>query len=575
MAFYPDQQRSWAVLAGTSDYAEQSHLDHLPGVHNNLVALERALTNSDTGVFAPERCTVVSNPDTPRSFMSRLRRAAGQAEDVLFVYYAGHGVLGGRNADLYLTVRETDEYQPESTAVAFDAVSQVIEDSPAKTKILILDCCFSGRAIGAMSSDSAALSKINVSGTYILTSTEANRESRAVPGERYTAFTGELLSILSDGLPGRQTDVLLADLYAPLQAAMARRGFPRPRNAVGDTSGNVVVRRARELTPAPAAPPVAEAAVSKPPQPPTQVIEEASPEPRPQPSSPPPDVRPPNPGKPAANSAPREPGHLPPRAYESTPAALPQSGRAVRPLISDDSLREIGRGLGFGVLWILFGASTLLFAGSIGAAASGAYRDTGAAVAGLVVCGLFFAIFGSLLLRRYLYRRAERKPGTTPYDSPVNGSASVNELRKQFFEQTFALLRESYPTLRTTQAKAAHECFFASGPFGYYSLTFSKLGFRVEVHLDTGDKTTTMQLFDNLHRRRHEVEAALGFEPVWEELPENRASRISSYLADFDLPNSDPFTRQKAAEWTAKRVSAMHRTLDGELRRISNALKSK
>ncbi|WP_410672950.1 hypothetical protein [Amycolatopsis sp. cmx-4-68] len=95
-----------------------------------------------------------------------------------------------------------------------------------------------------MSSDSAALAKITVSGTYILTSTEANRESRAVPGERYTAFAAELLSILEDGIPGRESDVLLSELNQPLQVAMARRGFPKPRNLTGDTGGSVVIRRA-------------------------------------------------------------------------------------------------------------------------------------------------------------------------------------------------------------------------------------------------------------------------------------------------------------------------------------------
>src|SRR5438067_569987 len=112
----PDPQRSKAVLIGTSDYDETSGLDHLPGVHNNLVALEHALTNPSTGVFAPEHCTVDNNPDTSRSLISRLQRAANQALDVLLVYYAGHGILAGRDADLYLTVRETNEYLADTTA---------------------------------------------------------------------------------------------------------------------------------------------------------------------------------------------------------------------------------------------------------------------------------------------------------------------------------------------------------------------------------------------------------------------------------------------------------------------------
>ncbi|MCR6488914.1 DUF4268 domain-containing protein [Amycolatopsis sp. OK19-0408] len=527
------------MLVGTSDYEEPGGLDHLPGVHNNLVALEQALTHPETGVFAHDRCMVVNNPDSPQSFMRRLVRATQQAEDVLLVYYAGHGILGGPEADLYLTVRQTDERLADMTSVAFSAVRHAIEDSPAKTKILILDCCFSGRAIGAMSSKSAALAKIAVSGTYILTSTEANRESRAVPGERYTAFTAELLSISTNGIPGRASDVLLGDLYQPLQVAMAKRGFPKPKNLAGDTSGNIVVRRVPRQEPV------------SPPQ------HQAEP-PAPKPEVPPTDL-PLHPLQPASEN------WLEPPTVTST-----DSRPALRPLISDDSLRGLGRGAWTTALWILTSGGALLVIGSIGATASGAYHDAGTAITGMVLTVGLFVLFGFLLLRRYLSRRSIAMRTS---QEPAGTEASINEVRRVFFEQVFARLHGIAPGIRAPRVRPANECSFASGPYGHYALTFSRLGFRVEIYLDTGDNDTTKAIFDVLHQRRNAVEDELGFEVTWERLDNNRASRIAAYLTDFNVSTADGPGWSNAVEWATNRVSALHRVLHHELRALCEQAK--
>jgi Caspase domain len=236
---FPDPQRSKVVLIGTSDYEYRNKLSPLPSIRNNLVGLEDAFTNSSTGVFVSENCTVADSPDSPKTMMQRLNRAAREAEDVFVAYYAGHGLLGW-GSKLYLSVRETDPEQLGGTAVPFEWVRDSLRESSADIRILILDCCFSGRAIGAMSSDSAALEQIKIAGTTILTSTTANDISHSIPGERYTAFTGELITLLTRPSDGVLT---LHDLYRPLSAAMARRGLPSPKNSIGDSSGDIILRR--------------------------------------------------------------------------------------------------------------------------------------------------------------------------------------------------------------------------------------------------------------------------------------------------------------------------------------------
>jgi hypothetical protein len=91
-----------------------------------------------------------------------------------------------------------------------------------------------------MSSDSAALSQVDVSGTYLLASTTATQISVSPPGEKFTAFTGELIKLLS---AESEYPLLLREIYAPLSAALAKRGLPKPKCSVGDTSGDLVLRK--------------------------------------------------------------------------------------------------------------------------------------------------------------------------------------------------------------------------------------------------------------------------------------------------------------------------------------------
>lgn len=171
--------------------------------------------------------------------MQRLARAAAEAEDTLLIYYAGHGILGW-NDELYLTVWESDDHQIAGTAVPFGWVRSTMQDSPAAVRIIVLDCCFSGAAIGAMSTASAAVDMVHVEGTTILTSSSATRISHSIPGERYTAFTGELIRLLTEN---GDRELCIDDVYRPLSAAMARRSLPKPKIVIGETAGDLVLHR--------------------------------------------------------------------------------------------------------------------------------------------------------------------------------------------------------------------------------------------------------------------------------------------------------------------------------------------
>jgi hypothetical protein len=107
----PDPQRSRAVLIGTSGY-EDGKLPDLPSVSRNIRDLASSLTDPLHGVVPGNNCIAIENEGDIRNIGRRLRAAAEQAEDLLLVYYSGHGLIGGRKHDLYLALRSSEWANP-------------------------------------------------------------------------------------------------------------------------------------------------------------------------------------------------------------------------------------------------------------------------------------------------------------------------------------------------------------------------------------------------------------------------------------------------------------------------------
>src|SRR5690242_7190567 len=200
MARLPDPDRSSAVLIGTSFYGPD--LPGLPAVQNNLQDLAVLLTDPVLGVLRSDRCTMILNSQTPRDVGTVLSGKVRMAEDLLLVYYAGHGLLSS-SGELYLGLSGTEQANLEFTALPYSSIRNILRSSPAQVKVVILDCCYSGRSIGYMSSpDSVVADLAMVSGTYVIASSSPSAVALARPGDPYTAFTGELIRILKEGIPG-------------------------------------------------------------------------------------------------------------------------------------------------------------------------------------------------------------------------------------------------------------------------------------------------------------------------------------------------------------------------------------
>ncbi|MFF5228754.1 PQQ-binding-like beta-propeller repeat protein [Dactylosporangium sp. NPDC000521] len=235
-----DPLASRAVLIGVGAY-RKPELPDLPAVANNLRSLTGILTDPLRCGLPGESIAVVSDPRTPVAVAQAVAKAADEATDALLVYYAGHGMRAGRRGELYLAVAESSVEFSDVDCLPYQRLRDTVLDSPAAVKIVILDCCFSGAALDGMGGGPAG--QVVIDGAYVLTATSATRLAMAPIGAEHTAFTGELVGLLTEGLPGGGEYLSLDTVYHHVSQRLRSKGLPRAEAAARNTSGTFALAR--------------------------------------------------------------------------------------------------------------------------------------------------------------------------------------------------------------------------------------------------------------------------------------------------------------------------------------------
>ena len=242
MALAPDPRRSYAVLIGTSTFASAGLAD-LPAVAGNLTGLAGVLTDPALGALPPGRCIVLADPASAGTADRTLRECAARAEDTLLIYWAGHGGPGPAG-ELFLSVADTGTGEPPAGgALAISRLRDALLHSPAAHRILILDCCLSGRG-GQVSAVTEALAgQAAVEGAYVLVSASPSPFHFSPPGTMYTALTGTLIGIMRNGMPDGPEFLSFAAIYGQLLYVLASRGLSLPRQFGTAAAGQLALTR--------------------------------------------------------------------------------------------------------------------------------------------------------------------------------------------------------------------------------------------------------------------------------------------------------------------------------------------
>ncbi|MCO6004483.1 caspase family protein [Actinoallomurus purpureus] len=242
----PDPSASRAVLIGTSRYT--GFLDDLPAVAANLDGLARALCSPDLWGLPARNCRSVLNPATPAEMIDPIVQAAEEATDTLLVYYAGHGLLAARRSDFHLALTGSDPARSSYTAVPYELIRDEMIETRAERQIVVLDCCYSGRALGRMGAADPAtivVDEASTEGTYVIAAAAENKAALAVPGEPHTAFTAELLQVLREGVTDCGPFLDLDTIYRRVHRSMSAKGRPVPQRRIRNTADRLILARNR------------------------------------------------------------------------------------------------------------------------------------------------------------------------------------------------------------------------------------------------------------------------------------------------------------------------------------------
>ncbi|RFU38143.1 hypothetical protein DZF91_29250 [Actinomadura logoneensis] len=254
----PDPLRSRAVLVGTAEYRDPA-FPRLPAAANSLAGMRAVLTDPALCGWPDGRVTVESDPSDWRALVRRTRAVARETEDVLLLYFVGHGVVLP-NGELCLALADTEADDPDLTGLEYRRVRDLLRDSPAAAKIVILDCCYSGRAIEALSAASpgdaadTVADATDVRGVYTLTASDhtAHVVPLAEQAEVPTSFTGRFLGLVREGVRGGPAVLTLGDLYVHLRRRLAAEGLPAPNQRGTDTADRYPFSRNPAYRPEPA-----------------------------------------------------------------------------------------------------------------------------------------------------------------------------------------------------------------------------------------------------------------------------------------------------------------------------------
>lgn len=223
----PDRDRSAAILIGAANFAT------LPPIQQAAANVVDLATRLSVEILNQNTIIQYVDPVNPAPILQRLGELADLPLDLLLVYYVGHGL---RDSDdrlcLALPGSLDNQHDTRRSSLPVDAVFAPLRRAKARHPVVVLDCCYAG----------LAWDERGAADLHLLTA--AGRTEKAGFGcGRHTNFTGELLHVLSSGVPDGPRWLTLDLIHRHLQVGLGVEGRPVPTQRCVDQSADVVLGR--------------------------------------------------------------------------------------------------------------------------------------------------------------------------------------------------------------------------------------------------------------------------------------------------------------------------------------------
>ena len=197
---------NYALIIGVGTYKDPS-INSLRYVKNDVRKLYSVLTNPRTGIFKPQNTITLLNENaTEKNIKFKIddmvTKASGK-DDLVFVFYAGHGFSYPNGKDTYWLTYDTivgdkTGNRIKSTAFSNLALASKISDIAAGKFIFFIDACFSNGMVKKQAAVRGLYSYLGIGKDYtIIASSRADQLSIESPRLKHGLFSYALINGLS------------------------------------------------------------------------------------------------------------------------------------------------------------------------------------------------------------------------------------------------------------------------------------------------------------------------------------------------------------------------------------------
>jgi hypothetical protein len=243
-----------APLIGVSSFTD-NRLAQLNAPVNDVIKLQAVLQEPSLGNFDSLELSLNEDFLPVRDRLSHLFQDR-VPEDVLLLYYSGHGILSRGNR-LFLATAGSNLDTPTNRSISAREIREFIEESRAQSKVVVLDCCHSGafaegaKSVGSVPAITMETFSSGSSGVYVLTAADAlqfawdGEQLRA--GNRSTntlsRFTSWMIEGLETGAAAPDDDQITMDALHRYLSRRARSegSTTTPQRFVSGAAGDLAI----------------------------------------------------------------------------------------------------------------------------------------------------------------------------------------------------------------------------------------------------------------------------------------------------------------------------------------------
>lgn len=197
-----------ALVVGIDDYSSSP----LNGCVNDANAIANTIERNGDGSSNFSVKLITSPGDITRSSLKEaIEKLFDGESDMALLYFSGHGFI--KSTGGYLVTIDTDRYDE---GVSMDEILTLANESKAKNKVIILDCCHSG-ALGSPRINGSNIAQLS-EGLSVLTASRDTEYAMEVEGAG--VFTSLVVDALKGGASDLRGNITPGSLYAYVDEAL-------------------------------------------------------------------------------------------------------------------------------------------------------------------------------------------------------------------------------------------------------------------------------------------------------------------------------------------------------------------